>query len=134
MPEQHSASGDLPELQRLELQKHELECEKLRLEIERMDFAWWKRPGYIGSLVPIVIALAGLISAWATGYFNTEREILNNEIKTLTLTRDDLEEAKDEIQQHIDNVYVQLKFISFEASYAIGHLSILPGRRIAVWH
>jgi hypothetical protein len=112
----------MTESQKLDLEKQRLECEKLRLEVAQINIAWWKRPVYIGSLVPMVLAFIGLLSAWATGYFSTERQSLRNEIGSLTLTRDQLAAANEETQKKIDDAYIRLKFVSAEARYALGHL------------
>jgi hypothetical protein len=70
----------------------------------------------------MVLAFIGLLSAWATGYFSTERQSLRNEIGSLTLTRDQLAAANEETQKKIDDAYIRLKFVSAEARYALGHL------------
>ena len=110
------------DLEKFELEKRRLECEKLRAEIAQVDLAWWKRAGYIGSLVPIVIAIVGFFSAWSTGFFDTQRQNLKNEIENLMLERNRLNSINEELQSRIDDAYLRLKIASGEASYAIGHI------------
>jgi hypothetical protein len=126
------ANSQMTESERLDLEKRRLECEKLRAEIAQVSYPWWKRAGYIGSLVPIVIALVGFLSAFASGYFDTERKQLKTEIDGLTLKRNQLEAANDEIQKKIDDAYLKLKIASSEARYALSHISSMPIRKETV--
>ena len=71
------------EMSDLEIRRAELECEKLQAEIAEKRLAWWKRPAYLGGAAPVVIALAGLLSAWAAGFFETQRANLAREVATL---------------------------------------------------
>lgn len=118
-----ASTSQITESERLDLEKRRLECEKLRVEIEQASYPWWTRAGYIGSLTPIVIAIGGLLTAFATGYFDTERKNLKNEIHGLTVKRNELEAANNEIQKKIDDTYLKLKIASSEARYALGHIS-----------
>ena len=110
------------ETQQLEIEKQRLECEKLRAEIEQVRLTWWKRPGYIGGLAPIVLALIGFFSAWTSGYFDTQRSNLDTQVESLKVKKDALENANQEIQRRIDDAYLRLKVAAYEASYAIGHV------------
>ena len=133
-----------------QLEKCRLECEKLRAEIDQARTAWWKRPGYLGALAPIVLAAAGLFSAWITGFFDTQRDLLQNEIKGLQLEQAQLqktnletdvqttvlqgeikilrqeqtrlEKSTKEMRNKIDDAYLRLKVASGEAGYAISHI------------
>lgn len=119
----------LSESEWLDLERRRLECEKLRAEIAQTSAPWWTRPGYIGSLVPIVIALVGFFSALAAGFFDTERAQLKTEIEALTLKRDQLHAANEEIQKKIDDAYLLLRLAASEAEYAIGHITSLEPLR-----
>ena len=115
-------------------EKKRLECEKLKAEIAQASLAWWKRPGYMGSLVPIVLAVAGIFSGWVTGFFDQQRENLENRIAILQSQKEDLdkdvaeaEEKRDEAiaeekkaRRAIDEMYLQMKLRSFSSSYALG--------------
>jgi hypothetical protein len=113
----------IPEAERLDLERRRLECEKLRVEIAQASAPWWTRAGYIGSLVPIAIAIAGFATGIATGFFDTERTTLKAEIETLTLRRDQLEAASESLQKKIDDGYIRLTSASAEARYAISHIT-----------
>jgi hypothetical protein len=114
------------EAEKLDLERSRLELEKLRAEIDEVRLAWWKRPGYIGGLVPVVIAVVGFWSAWITGYFDTQRQNLKNEIANLEIERDQLSSANREIQRKIDDAFLRLKVAAGEASYALGHVQAIP--------
>lgn len=113
----------------LEVEKRRLECEKLRAEIAETSLSWWKRAGYIGSATPILIALVGLLSAWATGFFDAQRATLKSEIESLKQQEKKLQNRNNElasanagIQEKIDRAYISLKLASADASYALGHM------------
>ncbi|HET6161188.1 MAG TPA: hypothetical protein VFE34_22800 [Dongiaceae bacterium] len=118
----------IPEAERLDLERRRLECEKLRVEIAQVSAPWWTRAGYIGSLVPIVIAIVGFGSGLATGFFDTERTALKNEIATLTIKRDQLQAASEGLQKKIDDGYLSLISASAEARYAISHITSLASQ------
>lgn len=113
----------------LDLEKRRLECEKLRVEISQVELAWWKRPGYIGSIAPILIALVGFLSVWSTGFFETQRAELRSEIEKLgtehTKLSDNnqkLVQSSREIQKQIDQAYISIKVAVAESSYALAHM------------
>ena len=118
------------ESEKLDLEKQRLECEKLRVEIGQANLSWWKRPGYVGSLAPIILALVGFSSAWISGYFDTQRKNLENEINTLEIERDELNEANEDVQRRIDDAYLRLKSASSNAAYTIGHIHALDAEHI----
>ena len=128
--------------ERLMLAKARLECEKLEAEIAQVKLEWWKRPGYIGSLAPIVLAVVGFLSAFWTGYFDTRRETLEFQVNTLKTEqtvleqetaqlraqREALEHENQEllsknaqIQNKIHETYISLKLARSDLAYAIGH-------------
>lgn len=128
---------------RLELEKARLECEKLQAEIAQVRLEWWKRPGYIGSLAPIVLAVVGFLSAFWTGYFDTRRETLENQVNNLEYQQSQLEEEttqlrdeqealkhqnqvlvseNEQMQKKIDETYINLKVAGSDLAYTVGHL------------
>ena len=127
MPDQPSTQdGFTAQANELELEKHRLENEKLRREIRQESLAWWKRPGYIGGVTPLLLATLGFASAWGTGFFDTQRAKLKNEVKDLQQQQVELrnqnQQLNAEIQTTIDQAYLSLKVAVAEATYAFGHL------------
>lgn len=110
----------------LELEKRRVEIDKLRAEIAEVSLAWWKRPGYLGSLGPILIAVVGFLSVWATGFFDTQRATLKSEVENLQNRAAELGRANAEVQQRIDDAYITLKLANADARYALGHLGSRP--------
>ena len=113
----------------LKLTTPELERHKLAREVSQLSQAWWKRTSYMASVASIAVAVLGLVTGFATGFFDRERESLRSEIVNLANTRDtlteanaDLSQANADMQERINDVYLQLKFIRAEASYALAHL------------
>ncbi len=115
----------LSESDRLDLERRRLECEKLRVEIAQASAPWWTRAGYVGSLVPIVIAIAGFGTGLATGFFDTERKQLQTEIEGLKTTRNDLQKESESLQKQIDDAYLIVRSASAEAAYAISHINAM---------
>jgi hypothetical protein len=133
----------------LELEEKRLKCDKLRAEIARDRLAWWKQPGYVSSMVPIVIGIVGLLTAWATGFFDrerahlrAEREQLRADVTTLQQTREGLTaQAKElegqvreaaatrdrlagenrKLQRRVDDSYVQLSEGIARSKYTLAH-------------
>lgn len=108
----------------LEIRRAELECEKLQAEIAEKRLAWWKRPAYLGGAAPVVIALAGVASAWAAGFFETQRANLAREVAVLeaSVSGLDSEEARltqvlSDSQNEIDTTYLRLKNAEGHARY-----------------
>jgi hypothetical protein len=121
------------ELERLEIEKVRLECDKLRAEIAEASVAWWRQPGYLASIVPILIAVVGFLSVWSTGFFDTQRATLKSEIEGLKTQEialqnraTELASANAEVQQRIDEAYLRLKLSHADASYALSHLRGIP--------
>ncbi|WP_298355827.1 hypothetical protein [uncultured Litoreibacter sp.] len=107
--------------QELDLERQRLENEKLRAEIEQVSLSWWKRPGYLGSMTPVLIALAGVFTAWVSGYFDTQRTQLSNDIVALEADKMDLTQGIADAQKIIDLGYLRIRMAAQEASYALGH-------------
>src|SRR5262245_43843728 len=102
MSQTTTSNPALSEADRLDLERRRLECEKLRVEIAQASAPWWTRAGYVGSLVPIVIAIVGFGTGLATGFFDTERQQLKTEIEGLKATRQELQVASESLQKKID--------------------------------
>ncbi len=85
-------------LEQLELERKQLENDKLRAEVDQARLSWWKRPGYFAGAAPILIALAGVFTAWVTGYFDTQREQLATEISVLEKDVGELAAEKEALE------------------------------------
>lgn len=111
------------ETQKIELERKRLELEKMRVEIADASMAFWKRPGYLAGLSPLLIALAGVFTAWVTGYFDTQRAELANDIAALEIEKSSLTEEIADAQKTIDHGYLRIRSAAEEAQYALGHFA-----------
>ncbi|SFR40635.1 hypothetical protein [Litoreibacter janthinus] len=109
------------ETQKIELERRRLEVEKMRVEIADASRPLWLRPGSLASLSPLLIALAGVFAAWVTGYFDTQRTQLANDIAALETEKADLSKDVQAAQNIIDNGYLRIRMAAGEALYALGH-------------
>lgn len=109
------------ELAELEVEHKRLELEKLRAEISEASLAWWKRPGYLGGLTPIILALVGVGTAWITGFFDTQRQELASEILSLEQEKTVLAQEIEQAQLAIDLGYLQARLAAEDTDYALGH-------------
>ncbi len=128
----------------LSLKRAQLECEKLEAEIVQAKWQWWKRPGYIGGLVPIVLAVVGFLTATSAGFFDQSRALLKSEVDRLQTQEQQLlgstaalqarqknleennlflESENRKIQEKVDYTYISLKVAGSELSYAMNHLN-----------
>ena len=110
------------ELAQLALEHKRLELEKLRAEIAEASLAWWKRPGYLGGLTPIMLAFLGVGTAWTTGFFDIKRQELATEISSLEQEKAALVGAVEKTQLAIDLGYLQSRLAAEDADYALGHV------------
>lgn len=111
------------ELAALEVERKRLELEKLRVEIAEASLSWWKRPGYLGGLTPIILALVGVGTAWVTGFFDTQRQELATEIRSLQQEKAELSQEVEQTQLAIDLGYLQARLAAEDADYALGHFN-----------
>jgi hypothetical protein len=80
---------------RLDLDLKKMEYRKLSAEVDQISLKWWQRPAYVGSMVPIVLALLGFLTATLTGYFSDIRSQLNDQISALKSEKRILSEEKN---------------------------------------
>ena len=96
----------------------ELRCEKLGKEIEQLQRPWWKRAPYLAVIASLTVAIAGFFSALLSGYFDSRRSSLEDQIGSLEVRRDALQSA-------IDVTYGQLRISTSEALDIISIISNL---------
>ncbi|MBX2884538.1 MAG: hypothetical protein KTR32_31585 [Granulosicoccus sp.] len=111
-------------LRELELEKARLENRKLTSEIDELNRAWWKRAGYLGSVVPIIIAIVGFLTALMTGFFDTRQVNLENDIAKLESEKARIEEQTDDLRTAVNDAYLRLKIAVSEYGYAANHIRV----------
>jgi hypothetical protein len=130
---EEKSNDALIETQAIELEMKRLQRDKLRAEVRDATLSWWKKPGYIASSAPIALAIAGIFTAWVSGFFNREREILKAEIDNLQVAKDKLDqetaaakkeldaalERSQKLQKIADEVYIKVLFHSAGSTYAM---------------
>lgn len=79
--------------------KEDLERRKLELEIADLGRAWWKRPAYLGVLIPIVLGTLTFFAGILSGFFDRERTRLKHENQSLERENTALLAAQDAIRQ-----------------------------------
>jgi hypothetical protein len=78
----------------------ELETQRLLLEIKDLKRPWWQRPGYLGVLLPTLIAITTVYTGYKRGYFENESTII--ELRKERLQREE-EDQRSKLNQTIEN-------------------------------
>jgi hypothetical protein len=81
------------------LSKDDLETQKLALEIRELQRAWWQRPAYLATLIPIVLGSLTFLAGILSGYFDRERIHLKSEVEGLKREESALLETQNLIRQ-----------------------------------
>lgn len=84
-----------------ELTKTDLENEKLRLEIRQLGEPWWRRPAYVGVLLPTVLAFGTLLTAYRAHYFDNQAKLLALQNESAKQERNGLNAEKEKLQENI---------------------------------
>jgi hypothetical protein len=74
------------------------ELQKLDLEIAHLREPWWRRPAYLGSLLPVILGIATLGIGFWTGYFDTQRSLIEVRTEKLRLEEERLTERSDSLR------------------------------------
>jgi hypothetical protein len=79
---------------------HDLEVDKIKAETAHLNKSLWRTATFWGVLSPAMVAAAGLLFTWASGWFNTQNDKLAAKNDELTATKQkldyDLERLNDE--------------------------------------
>jgi hypothetical protein len=78
----------------------DLELEKLTLEVEELRAPWWRKTSTYLNLLPITLALATLGVGFFTGFFDTEKSLLEIRTTKLQIDEDRLTKSHDSIKTH----------------------------------
>jgi DNA repair exonuclease SbcCD ATPase subunit len=87
-----------------EARKRGLEIRKLDTEIRQLQLPWWKKPSYLGAILPVAVATLTIAGAVFTGYFDAQRVRLQNEKKELEENVDTLQNEKKKLTENVQNL------------------------------
>ena len=74
-----------------------------------MALVWWKKPSYIASIGPLLVAVATLLSLWVSGYFDQERLELKEEVRELNEQIGSLNNVRDSLIEELTVAYSEIK-------------------------
>jgi hypothetical protein len=74
------------------------ELQKLDLEIAHLREPWWRRPAYLGLLLPVILGIATLGIGFWTGYVDTQRSLIEVRTEKLRLEEERLTERSDSLR------------------------------------
>jgi hypothetical protein len=87
--------------------KEDLDRLKAALEIQQLTIPWWKRPGYLGILLPTLVAFMSVFIAGVNGFFSHELNQLQDTKRGLELQNAGLELDKKNLES--ERNYIQLQ-------------------------
>ena len=119
--------------------RQQLECEKLQVEIDNARLAWWKRPAYLGGLVPVALAAIAYASASTTGWFDLQRQRLDNRVAELRQEVSQLEADRQtalndvaEARRQLDSAYLKAVNAVDDVNYGAAHSQIVGHDRASL--
>ncbi len=80
-------------------EKAQLECEKLRAEIQAIRYPVHKTPGFYAAVTPIILAIVGVIFTWSSGWFDIQRTRISNEKTLLEAENSRLTDEKERLTE-----------------------------------
>ena len=89
--------------------KGSLEKIKLIKEIEALDTKWYKKPSYLGILIPFILGIASLSYVISNGYFSVRQERLSLQKEKLSFDQSQFEIRKINVLFEIDSLTTSLK-------------------------
>ena len=89
--------------------KGSLEKIKLIKEIEALDTKWYKKPSYLGILIPFILGIASLSYVISNGYFSVRNERLSLQKEKLSFDQSQFEIRKKNVLFEIDSLTTSLK-------------------------
>jgi hypothetical protein len=91
------------ELAKLPL-KERLECQRVIAETDNLRKPYYRTPGFYGATLPILLALAGLVYSWSSGWFDVQQKKLDAQRILLEFDIKQLEVKKSEQQTLLDSL------------------------------
>jgi len=91
------------------LETTSLEKLKVIAEIRQHELAWWKRPAYIGALIPGVVAAFTIYQLISTGYFQNQRTLLMIEAAHIQNKTKELETKKKDTEAELEKARADLQ-------------------------
>jgi hypothetical protein len=91
------------ELAKLPL-KERLECQRVIAETDNLRKPYYRTPGFYGATLPILLALAGLVYSWSSGWFDVQQKKLDAQRIMLEFDIKQLEVKKSEQQTLLDSL------------------------------
>jgi chromosome segregation ATPase len=120
----------------LSLEKSRLECEKLAAEIKSIRKPFFHTTAFYTAIAPILLAIAGLIFSWHTGWFDVQRTKINNEetlvraqTERLQMDKDRLAEQTHRQQSHLTAIENEVSTLRLEKLSLTNQIALLERER-----
>jgi len=104
-----------------DLSKADLERKKLIAELKQSELLWWKKPAYLGIMIPSLIAVLAYIQLYRINWFDNEKKLL--EIKKIELIQDiqKFEIEKERIQKMNEKLIEENRFLEDSLGIAVAY-------------
>jgi len=109
--------------------KTRIECEKIRAEIEVIRRPFYKTASFYVSLVPVLLAVLGLVFTWASGWFDVQRTRINNEKLLVQIETERLQAKAKEQEVRVRSLENDVQGLRAERSGLTNQLSLLTKER-----
>lgn len=110
--------------------KEELERKKIELEIKDLERPFWKRPTYILSALPTILAIIGLLYGFANGYFSATSAKLEAQKLKLETDISKFETTKKELNEENEKVGKENENLRKEKGTVEGQVTTLEQKRL----
>ncbi|HWQ91300.1 MAG TPA: hypothetical protein VN673_06495, partial [Clostridia bacterium] len=110
-------------------EKAQLECAKIRAEIATISRPFYRTASFYVSIVPVALALLGVIFTWASGWFDVQRTRINNEKLLIQIETEKLQSRAKEQENRMASLETDLHSLRAERMAVTNQIVLLSRER-----
>ena len=97
--------------------KEQLQLRKLELEIKSLKRPFWQRPAFFASVTSLVVAVAGLLIGFYTGFFDNQKLLLEIEKSQLEV---DVQKLREDLRDRVSRMEREVEIFLLRDIYDLG--------------